>query len=63
MILPLIPLSIAIFEYHFGNNGDIVNDLNDLVAIETTWRNRVTPLATITNLTSGDLVLILLIKF
>ncbi|EGI2115160.1 sporulation protein, partial [Listeria monocytogenes] len=45
--------SIAIFEYHFGNNGDIVNNLNDLVAIETTWRNRVTPLATITNLTSG----------
>ncbi|GAB1804902.1 glycosyl hydrolase family 18 protein [Priestia megaterium] len=44
--------SIAIFEYHFGNNGDIINDLNDLVAIETTWRNHVIPLATITNLTS-----------
>ncbi|MFS0669533.1 glycoside hydrolase family 18 protein [Peribacillus frigoritolerans] len=44
--------SIAIFEYHFAGNGDIVNNLNDLVAIETTWRNRVTPLATITNLTS-----------
>jgi len=44
--------SIYIFEYHFGSNGDIVNNLNDLVAIETTWGNRVTPLATITNLTS-----------
>ena len=43
---------ISIFEYHFSNNGDIVNNLNDLVAIETTWRNRVTPLVTITNLTS-----------
>ncbi|KMY53839.1 sporulation protein [Bacillus sp. FJAT-27231] len=43
---------ISIFEYHFAANGDIVNDLNDLVAIETTWRNRVTPLVTITNLTS-----------
>ncbi|USL44109.1 glycosyl hydrolase family 18 protein [Priestia megaterium] len=44
--------SISIFEYHFGSNGDIMNDLNDLVAIETTWKNRVTPLVTITNLTS-----------
>lgn len=44
--------SIAMFDYHFAANGDIVNDLNDLVAIETTWRNRVTPLVTITNLTS-----------
>ncbi|MGG3891216.1 glycosyl hydrolase family 18 protein [Metabacillus fastidiosus] len=44
--------SISLFEYHFGTNGDIVNDLNDLTAIETTWRNRVTPLVTITNLTS-----------
>ncbi|AKO92432.1 sporulation protein [Priestia filamentosa] len=46
--------SIAIFEYHFGPNGDIVNRLDDLVAIQTTWQNRVTPLVTITNLkTSG----------
>jgi spore germination protein len=44
--------SIAIFEYHFSNNGDIANDLNDRVAIETTWGHRVTPLATITNLTA-----------
>lgn len=43
---------ISLFEYHFATNGDIVNDLNDLVAIETTWRNRVRPLVTITNLTS-----------
>ena len=42
---------ISIFEYHFTNNGDIANNLNDLVAIETTWKNRVTPLVTITNLT------------
>jgi spore germination protein len=51
---------ISLFEYHFATNGDIVNGLNDLVAIETAWRNRVTPLATITNLTlegfSPDLV-------
>jgi spore germination protein len=44
---------ISLFEYHFTTNGDIENDLNDLVAIETAWSNRVTPLATITNLTSG----------
>jgi len=44
--------SISIFEYHFASNGDIVNELNDLTAIEATWRNRVTPLVTITNLTS-----------
>ncbi|MFP7159380.1 glycoside hydrolase family 18 protein [Priestia aryabhattai] len=44
--------SISIFEYHFAANGDIANTLNDLAAIETTWRNRVAPLATITNLTS-----------
>lgn len=41
---------ISIFDYQFAPNGDIINDLNDLVAIEETWRNRVTPLATITNL-------------
>ncbi len=43
--------SISIFEYHIATNGAIANDLNDLAAIEETWRNRVTPLATITNLT------------
>jgi spore germination protein len=43
--------TISIFEYHFATNGDIANDLNDLAAIETTWSSRVTPLATITNLT------------
>ncbi|MBB2482233.1 glycoside hydrolase family 18 protein [Bacillus sp. APMAM] len=44
--------SIAIFEYHFARNGDIVNTLNDAVAVRTTWQHRVTPLITITNLTS-----------
>lgn len=34
-------------------NGDIINDLNDRTAIETTWQNRVRPLAVITNLTEG----------
>ncbi|MCM3587505.1 glycoside hydrolase family 18 protein [Mesobacillus maritimus] len=43
--------SISLFRYRVGPNGDIVNQLNDLEAIETTWENRVTPLATITNLT------------
>src|SRR5699024_963141 len=41
---------IAIFEYRFGPNGDIITELNDLDAIEETWNNRVMPLATITNL-------------
>lgn len=41
---------IALFEYHFANKGEIVNDLNDSVAIQTAWSRRVTPLATITNL-------------
>ncbi|MCC2931549.1 glycoside hydrolase family 18 protein [Bacillus sp. LBG-1-113] len=45
--------SISIFEYHIAPNGDIANELNDAAAIETTWRRRVTPLATITNLTSA----------
>ncbi|PRR96113.1 sporulation protein [Bacillus atrophaeus] len=45
--------SISIFEYHFAPNGDIVNELNDIAAIEATWEKRVTPLATITNLTPG----------
>ncbi|PLR82422.1 sporulation protein [Bacillus canaveralius] len=44
---------LCLFEYHFANNGDIANDLNDLAAIETTWSRRVTPLATITNLSPG----------
>lgn len=44
--------SISIFEYHITPNGDIVNKLNDISAIQTTWRNRVTPLVTITNLSS-----------
>jgi spore germination protein YaaH len=44
--------SISIFEYHFSINGDIVNELNDISAIQTTWRNRVTPIVTITNLSS-----------
>jgi spore germination protein len=43
---------ISIFEYHFAANGDIVNNLNDLAAIESTWSHRVTPLVTITNLNS-----------
>ena len=45
--------AISLFEYHFGPNGDIMNDLNDRTAIETTWQNRVRPLAVITNLTEG----------
>ncbi|QBG55765.1 sporulation protein [Bacillus amyloliquefaciens] len=45
--------AISLFEYHFGLNGDIINDLNDRTAIETTWQNRVRPLAVITNLTEG----------
>ncbi|UJF34485.1 glycoside hydrolase family 18 protein [Paenibacillus hexagrammi] len=45
--------SISIFEYHFASNGDIVNQLEDYAAIETTWKNRVTPLVTITNLTEA----------
>jgi len=44
--------SIALFEYHFASNGDIVNNLNDAVAVRTTWEHRVVPLVTITNLTS-----------
>lgn len=48
--------AISLFEYHFGPNGDIINDLNDRTAIETTWQNRVRPLAVITNLTEGDSV-------
>ncbi|MEW4282351.1 glycosyl hydrolase family 18 protein [Priestia koreensis] len=51
--------AIAMFEYHFAPNGDIVNQLNDRVAIETSWKNRVVPLVTVTNLNdsgfSGDL--------
>ncbi|WP_077622381.1 glycoside hydrolase family 18 protein [Sediminibacillus massiliensis] len=45
---------ISLFGYHFSENGDILNDLNDLTAIETTWRRRSTPLATITNLTPEE---------
>jgi spore germination protein YaaH len=45
--------SLSIFEYHFASNGEIANELNDVTAIQTTWRNRVTPLVTITNITSG----------
>lgn len=45
--------AISLFEYHFGPNGDLLNDLNDKTAIETTWKNRVRPLAVITNLTGG----------
>lgn len=44
--------SISIFQYHIVGNGDIANTLNDLTAIQTAWRFRVKPLATITNLTS-----------
>lgn len=29
---------ISIFDYQFASNGDIINDLNDLVAIEETWK-------------------------
>lgn len=43
---------ICLFDYNFATNGDIVNDLNDAVAIRTTWERRVTPLVTVTNLTS-----------
>jgi spore germination protein YaaH len=45
--------AISIFEYRFASNGDIVNTLNDLTAIQTTWKYRVRPLVTITNLTSA----------
>ncbi|MBT2573642.1 glycoside hydrolase family 18 protein [Bacillus sp. ISL-51] len=45
--------AISLFEYHFGPNGDLLNDLNDKTAIETTWKNRVRPHAVITNLTGG----------
>ncbi|TCN25149.1 glycoside hydrolase family 18 protein [Mesobacillus foraminis] len=45
--------SISLFHYRIGPDGDIVNELNDLTAIQATWSHRVTPLATITNLTSG----------
>ena len=41
---------ISIFEYQIDRNGNFTIDLNDLTAIEETWRNRVMPLATITNL-------------
>lgn len=42
---------ITLFEYHFAPSGDIVNELNDAAAVEEAWRNRVTPLVAITNLT------------
>lgn len=45
--------SISLFHYRIGPDGHIVNELNDLTAIQATWSHRVTPLATITNLTSG----------
>lgn len=41
---------IALFDYQFNPNGDIVNVLDDRTAIETAWRNRVVPIVTITNL-------------
>ncbi|KIL42697.1 glycosyl hydrolase family 18 protein [Jeotgalibacillus soli] len=41
---------LSLFEYHIYNNGSL-SDLNDSLAIETIWSRRVTPLATITNLT------------
>src|SRR5699024_539648 len=41
---------ISIFDYQIDRNGNFTIDLNDLTAIEETWRNRVMPLATITNL-------------
>lgn len=44
---------ISLFEYHFGANGDLVNVLHDIPAIKAAWNRRVTPLATITNLTAG----------
>ncbi|KKI90043.1 sporulation protein [Bacillus sp. SA1-12] len=44
--------AISIFDYQFAPNGDILTELNDITAVETTWRNRVTPLVTVTNLTS-----------
>jgi spore germination protein len=43
---------LSIFEYHFANNGALVNDLNDLPAIQTAWRRRLQPLMTVTNLTA-----------
>jgi len=50
----------SIFDYRIGPNGEFANNLNDLTAIEAAWRNRVAPLATITNLVpegfSTDLV-------
>ncbi|WP_026693138.1 glycoside hydrolase family 18 protein [Peribacillus kribbensis] len=44
---------ISMFEYHITGAGGIANNLNDKAAIEATWKNRVTPLATITNLSYG----------
>lgn len=41
---------ISMFDYQFSPNGDIVNELNDRAAIEESWRNRVMPLVTVTNL-------------
>lgn len=41
---------IAMFDYQFNRNGDLVNDLNERAAIEEAWRSRVVPLVTITNL-------------
>lgn len=41
---------IAMFDYQFNTNGDIVNELNDQTAIEEAWKNRVVLLVTITNL-------------
>lgn len=43
---------IALFEYHFSENGTL-NALNDLPAIQTAWSRRVSPIMTVTNLTSS----------
>lgn len=43
-------LFIFIFEYYFSINGDIMNDLNDLVVIEMIWKNWVILLVMIINL-------------
>ncbi|KYD27999.1 LysM peptidoglycan-binding domain-containing protein [Geobacillus sp. B4113_201601] len=54
MIRNFAPYSsyITLFEYHFAPNGDVVNELDDVAAVREAWRNRVTPLVAITNLTT-----------
>ncbi|MDA1475440.1 glycosyl hydrolase family 18 protein [Bacillus changyiensis] len=41
---------LALFEYHFSSEGSL-SQLNDLTAIKTGWKNHVSPIMTVTNLT------------